>query len=1155
MKKFVTVIVLLLFLGYNTSIYANVTYQSEKITVHYKEISLSELFWEVQKKTKFVFIYSTEDLNLIPKRTVDVKDATINDFMKYVLDNTNLTFTLKDNVVVIKKVEAPKKETTSDVVPKTVQQTRKITGIVKNDSGELMPGAFIMVKGSSKGVLSDSEGKFEIEVPKETGVIVVSFVGYKRQEVTLGQKTDYQVFLEQEIQKINEVVITGYQTIAKERATGSFVIVNNDQINKQIGDINIMQKFKGLVPGVLVDNNEAITIRGKSSLYANQEPIIVVDGFPVEASLSSINPNDIESITILRDAAAASIWGVRASNGVIVVTTKSRNTNKETQIDFTSSVRISSMPKISSLRLANSEQYIDYELETLNKGWEDLTNPSDGKSLVADIYRQVQTGEITNEQANMLYNNLKMKNSRNQKDLFFRKGVCQQYNLSIAKSSENNTFYSSVNLVDDQSFSIGDNTQSIRFLIKNSAQLFPGVKFDISVTGSYSKSKNNGLSADEFVTQIPYELFTDESGNYIPRNITVPGFSLLKNQELVNQGYYDWTYNLKQERDNRDNTSYLFSPRVNLGLQVKIIDGLTFDSKFQYELNSSRNEDFYNEQTQLVRHLVNTYTILDNGEPVYQIPRGSIFDIYQGTQTGWYLRNQLNYTKTFADNLHRINAIAGTEVNASKFNSRKDRYHNYNKEKLTYTLIDEASYSQTLDTYNGGSGYYTDSRSVFTDTENRYISYYANASYTYADKYSLSASARVDESNLFGAQTNDRKTPLYSFGASWNITKEDFFNVSFIDYLKLRVTTGTNGNIDKKTSKELIGKTGTSSYTQESILSVEYPKNDKLRWETTRVHNLGIDISGFNNRVSLSADFYYKKSYDLLGQVPCDPSTGFTSVYKNTAELENKGFDLILNGDIFRGTFSWNANLNLSFNKNVVTKVYTPTPSVSNYLRGGSGLEIEGKPIDYIYSYRWAGLSNQGEPQIFDDNGNIVSWTSSDLNHIEWLTYSGSTSPKFYGSLVNTLRYKGLSLYAVISYKFGYVMRMPTAWIGAFGGGVRADIDKRWRVPGDENTTYLPRLYDNSVSKYERQEFVAKSDYRVQSASNIRFNSLSVTYDLPQKCLGRIIKGAQVMFQGSDLGFWAKNKENFDPERVGLSSGNLYMENPPVYTFGINVKF
>lgn len=1163
-KKFcLPVVLLLVFLAWPMFGLAKISYEAEKITANYKKISLSQLFWEVQKNTDFVFVYSTEDLNYTTSKEINIRNASIEDFMDAVLQDTHLTYTIKDNVVVIKKAEKAKTVTVSQrnkqpnvQVPSTVQQARIVTGVVENMFGEPLPGAFVVEHGTTNVVVADVDGKFSIELTEEPAALVVSFVGYMRYEQEVSTASYYRIVLEQEIKKLEEVVITGYQTLSKERVTGSFVVVSNEQMDKQVGDRSLMEKFRGLIPGLLVSSGDNINIRGKSSLYANQSPIIVVDGFPIESSLSSINPNDVESITVLRDAAAASIWGVRASNGVIIVTTKSRQTARDAQIEFSSSLRISDMPNVASLRLANSEQYIDYELETLNKNWVDFSKPDEGFSKVAEIFKKAKNNEITQVQAEQLYDQLRANDSRSQKDLFFRKSLVQQYNISVSKSSGTNTFYSSVNLVDNKSSSIGSESTYMRFLLKNTTQLLPGITFSTSVSGLFSKGRSNGVSAYDFMTQIPYEMFTDASGNYLPRNICLPGFSLARNKELMGMGYYDWTSNLKQDMDNKDFNSTLFSPRINLGLNIKIIEGLTFDSKFQYELNSSGNDNFYNENTQTVRHLVNMYTIIRNGEPVYQIPRGSIYDLSESSQKSWYVRNQLTFVRSFGDGKHKMNAIAGTEVNSSKYNYRTDRYHNYNKEKLTYTLIDEDTYSRSLATYTGGSSYYTNSRSAFSEVENRYLSYYANASYTFADKYSVSASARIDESNLFGAHTNDRKTPLYSFGASWDITKESFFHVSSINYLRLRATSGTNGNIDKKTSKELIAKTGTSSYTQEGTLIIEYPKNDKLRWETTRIHNVGLDFSAFNNRLSFNVDYYFRKSYDLLGQVPSDPTTGFVSVYKNTAEVENTGVDLMINGDIFRGDFTWNSGLNFSFNKNKVTKVFTPIQSVDTYLRGGMGNEIEGLPIDYMYSYQWAGLSAEGEPRIYDDKGEYVSWQESDLNHIEWLTYSGSTSPRYYGSLINTFSYKGFTLFAVITYKMGYVMRLPTAWIGAFGGGVMADVDKRWRVPGDEDKVYLPKVYDSSVSKYERKEFVAKSDLRVQSAANIRFSTVSLTYNFPQQWLGRYIKGAQVMLQASDLGFWAKNSENYDPEKVSLSSGSLAsMENPPVYTFGINLKF
>ena len=646
-KRLYMLVVLLLVLCISPAVsLAKVTFDAEKITANYKEISLSQLFWEVQKNTDFVFVYSTEDLNFVPKKEINIRDASIEDFMTRVLEGTDLTYTIKENVVVVKKAEqqngsaTPRQEPTRTLQNRIQEpQARKIAGKVETTYGEPLPGAFVVELGTLNVVVADSDGNFSIELTNEPATLVVSFVGYMRQEIEVGNANQYRIVLEQEINKLEEVVITGYQTLSKERVTGSFVVVGNDQMNKQVGDVSIMQKFRGLIPGMLVGSNDDITIRGKSSLYANQSPIIVVDGFPIESSLSSINPNDVESITVLRDAAAASIWGVRASNGVIIVTTKSQQTERAAQIEFSSTLRISDTPNVGSLRLANSAEYIDYELETLNKGWVDFAKPDDGHSKVAEIFKRAKDNEISQAQAEQLYDQLRNNNSRSQKDLFFRKSLVQQYNISLSKSSGTNTFYSSVNLVDNKSSSIGNQSQYIRFLLKNTTQLFPGIRFSTSVSGLFSKGVSNGVSAYDFMTQIPYEMFTDTDGNYLPRNICIPGFSLARNKELMGMGYYDWSTNLKQDMDNKDNNTTIFSPRINLGLNIKIIEGLTFDSKFQYELNSSKSDYFYNENTQTVRHLVNVYTIIRNGEPVYQIPRGPIYDFSESSQNSWYVRN------------------------------------------------------------------------------------------------------------------------------------------------------------------------------------------------------------------------------------------------------------------------------------------------------------------------------------------------------------------------------------------------------------------------------------------------------------------------------------------------------------------------------------
>lgn len=1125
----------------------------QQINLERTNTSLKEILRSIELQTGYLFL--TKDYDLSKARIdVKIKNASIEEAMELCLKKLPLSYVIIDNSVIISKKEATFLEKVAGYF-----KNIDVKGQVLDDKGNPLPGATVKVKGGPRAVITNANGHFELKGLAEETVLVISFMGYKTQEQKVNAESFLSIRMENNPAELDAVhiVSTGYQKLPKERATGSFALVENAELNKQIGVSDITEKFKTLVPGVLMNGGTAI-IRGKTTMNANQTPIIVIDGFPTELSLSAINPNDVESITVLRDAAAASIWGVRASNGVIVITTKQgkRNTDGKPAITFTSSLKIQEVPDVSDLQLASSSQYIDVEREALTKGWYSLENPNGngGYSPVYDIFRKKSKGLISDDEANRQYEVLRNNNSYGQKDLFFKNGLLQQYNLSVAGAKETNRYYVSLNYQDNKSYALGNKDKRITLFVKNSYQILPKLTFDVDLNLSYIKGTSNGISTYDFVRQRPYELFVDAENNYVP---VYDSFrSQERNKELQDKGYYDWNSNLKRDFDNTDRPYHSFSPRINLGVAYKLIDGLTFDSKFQHERMEYNSSSFQNEQMYAVRSLINQYTIQGPGNTlINQIPKGPIYDTYlQSTQsTSW--RNQLRFDQEFDGGKHRVNAIAGTEINRVLSNIKQDRYHNYDKAKLTSSPINEKQLFDGVPSWNGGTANYLPVPKFFTDVQNRYFSMYFNGAYTYDNKYTLSSSARIDKSNLLGATTNDKMTPLYSVGAAWNASKEDFFKVDFIDELKFRLTTGVNGNVDKSTSKVLIAipqKNGAS--TGEDYLKIQFPENKNLRWESTRVNNIGMDLVLLKNRITMNLDFYRKRSYDLLGSVDADPSVGFVRVYKNTSSMLNSGFDLHLAADVLRGDFKWNSSLNLSYNKNKVTKVFNPNPVLTGFLNGGRGNEIEGQPIDYFYNLRWAGLSDKGEPQVYNNKGEVVTWQNNAQPTLDWLAYAGTTLPKYYGAFINTFAYKGVTLSPIFTYRLGHMMRLPTTYVRSTST-ILADIDKRWRKPGDEAFTNVPKLYDTSFEPLLRNQYYLYNTSRVASASYIRLSNVSLTYDLPKTFVKRVFKNVQLQTQVTDVWMWTKNKNNVDPEVTNLLQGTLNFSPPVTYTFGIKADF
>ena len=1087
---------------------------SQTVTLSVKKAPAEKVFKTIEQQTGYTFIIFWKDLEKMAPVTLKLNNAPLKDALDQFFRELPFTYMIDEKNIIVK---------TRQETPALIQLFPSFIlyyGVVNGPDNQHLAGVNIQIKGTQTGTVTKNDGSWSINA-NPGDILIVSAIGY--------------------------------QSFTRERATGAFGYVGNIDLERQIGATDITQKFL-MLPGVQLVNGAPI-IRGKSSLNASQSPLLVIDGFASELGYSSINPNDVESITVLRDAAAASIWGARASNGVIVITTKQgKRGSGPPAFSFSSSIQFQDQPDISALRVASASQLVDVELEALDKGWYNLTNPENntGYTRVYEIYRKQKNGLITAEEANKQYAVLRNNDAHAQKDIFFRTGVLSQQHLSVSGATSQNRYYISLNYQDNKGTSRNDEYKRMNLLVRNSYQILPQLRFDADLNIAYSKGNNNGVSAYDFVRQRRYEPFVDGDGNYVP--VYEPYRTMERNQELINKGYLDWNNNLKRDFDNYDRTWSSFAPRINFSLGWNITKNLSVESKFQHERSERIDDDFQNLEIYNTRRVVNEFTIIGtDNKPVFQLPRGPIYN-KTGTSlqaTSW--RNQLKFDKEWNGSQHRVNFIAGTEVTRSKTNTQKDRYHNYDKQRLTYSQIDATKLAGGVKGWNGQNFYYAPIFQPVFERESRQFSMYANGSYTFDDRYIFSASGRIDKSNLFGAATNDKMTPLYSVGLAWNVTKEKFFHVDFINELKLRVTTGLNGNIDRSTSKVLVGVPRTNDYTTgEGYLEIEFPENEKLRWESTRSTNIGTDISLFGRRLDISVDYYIKKSYDLLGSVEADPSVGFDKVYKNTAEVSNKGVDIRIVGDILsKGNLKWTSTLNLSFNKNEVTKVYVSTPTMDTYLTGGKNREMKGKPIDYFYSFNWAGLNENGEPMAYNDKGEKLPWSTSQTPKLEWLSYSGSTVPNLFGSFMNVISWKNISLTPIFTYQFGAVMRTPVTYVRS-ASPVLEDIARRWRKAGDENTTEIPGLYTTSNEPYQRRMFYALNSNKVISADFIRLSVLSLAYNLPKRWTGNVFRNVQIAGQATNVFLWKANSLDIDPEAISRNSGDLSL--PPVKTWTIQLK-
>lgn len=1131
---------------------------SQQITLSKNNASLKSVLQDIRKQSGYQLLYNTEMLQKAKPVSINVQNLGLEEALKLSLKGQAFTFEIADKIILIKPVSDNAAEASI-----RWKALKVIRGKVITADGHPLPGVVITEKGTTNKTATNGEGEYELRNAADDAVLVFSYIGYDAQEIaTKGATGPLNVTLKEsnnKLQEVNVVVSTGYQNIPKERATGSFSFVDQKKLGiTNLASTDFAKGLEGIVPGLLVGPDGRMQIRGASSLKAaTREVLIVVDGFPMETGNFTVNPNDIESITVLKDAAAASIWGVRASNGVVVIKTKSgMASNGKAVFNFSSNLSISETPDFSYLRLPSSADYIDAEAESFRRNWVNFANADNNAySLVGGLFYKKYLSDkagppfsFTEQQLTSGLDQLKQYNSLNEQDLFYRKAVQRQLNLSVRGGTEKYNFAISTLYTNQLTNLVGNNNDNLILNFKNSLQVLPKVLLSLGINTTYGKNSGSNIGYD-YSSAKPYTRILDENGNYVSRTSRVPDHM---KQGFYDKGYLSWDDNALQNMQNTTSATKTFASRINVGADYAIIKGLNFSSQFQTELRYVNKDYLQNINTYNVRFLANTWRVFDAAKNAYvnKFPAGSMFDKSKENQNSWTFRNVFNLDRQFGSD-HAINAIAGMEVRKNGLKSNNERYYNYNPQALTVDNIDLAALALNQPTSLGSSSSYTWSP-VFVERENRFFSVFANAAYTYKSKYTVSGSIRTDESNLFGTDPKYRYRPLWSTGASWNMTNEDFMKtVGFLDKLILRATYGVNGNIGNS-SPYPIAETGKNFSTQENMLTFKNPENQALRPEKTTSTNFGVDFAIFRHRISGSFDVYGKKSYDLLGNSVLDPTTGFVSAEKNTASMKNRGVELNLNARILQGEVSLDADFNIGYNKNKVTNVLAPSNTAATYVTGSS--PIEGLPLSYLYSYKWAGLSATGEPQIYDANGNIKSWSTARLTDVNALAYVGTLDPPVYGGMMLNIGYKGFTFSPQFTFKMGHVMRQNITRT-ELTAGVTSDIANRWKVPGDEAKTNIPRLYNTGSIDAKWNDYYRNADVWNEDASFIRLRSLTLSYQMPKKFLLNVFTAASLTAQANNVWLWTANKQGLDPDYIDLRTGSI--GTPPVknYVISLNLNF
>lgn len=760
--------------------------------------------------------------------------------------------------------------------------------------------------------------------------------------------------------------------------------------------------------------------------------------------------------------------------------------------------------------------------------------------LSIEILLQERRNEISSSDAEAQLSDLASHDVRDDIDRFMLQNeINQQYNLNLSGGSEKMNYYASIGYDLNRLSTIGDDRK--RFTLRFDNTFRPISRLEISSFIAYSNSRNdnNGfnylnLLATGAQKASPYPHLIDINNNpsHVP---TANTYRTAYIDSLSVPGILDWHYRPLDEMKYSDNTNRYVTTRAGGNIRYKIASFLNVEIKGQYERGFDNTKNHLNIHRYDVRNSINRYmNINSSGLPTYPFPFGGILYTTNSEKTAWNLRGQINVQKNW--DRHQISGIVGSDFSEVKISSLRDTKYGYDADKLTFASF--MDFNTSFPTRPSGSSKIVmiEDLSGFLD---RGVSYFSNVGYTFDSKYTVTFSGRIDASNFLGTKAIKKRVPLYSAGIGWDISRESFYNINWIPYLKFRGTFGYNGNTNNRvtpfaTARYITGTSAGFGLHNEPVLRLSTAPNPGLTWEKIRVINLAADLSLFNNRINSSIEYYNKKGLNLIGEIVTEGSTGVSSYTGNYATMKTKGLDVTINSLNIDRRMAWQTSLNLSYNTDKITEYYVSDinkNNPANYMTLNN--IVVGRPLIKTYAYPFAGLSAE--------NGDPMGWlnkTPTKYNEVmqginpDSLSYFGSATPKLFGNFLNSISYKAFTLSFNIVYKFNYHLRRESInysnLITNWGGHI--DYVNRWKNPGDEKSTNIPSLPTSPNSS--RDYFYKYSDILVFKGDHVRLQDVRLDVDLSKENIpSSPFQKIQFSVMLNNLGIlWKANKYDIDPD-------------------------
>lgn len=1136
--------------------------QEAKVSLNCSEQTLLKVLKDLEKQTNLYFFFNDQVLNTSHKVTIKVEDETLENVLRELLGK-GYKWDIVDKLVIISLVGQDKG--TSIV----------LRGQVRDEKDMPLPGVSVRLVGVSLGVVTDVQGWFKLELPVQKGQLEFSFVGYKKQTINFTEQTGRDtlfVTLVEEIAALEEVVVTGYQKVKTKSMAGSYSKVNAKNL-VMTGTETVEQMLQGQIPGMMVVNTSGLTgtrqkvrVRGTSTLTGNAEPVWVVDGiiqqdplpFKVNelvdisdtnvdmvknfigGAISWLNPRDIEDITVLKDASATAIYGVKAANGVIVITTKKGEVGR-LALNYTGNFSFGEKLNYNRMELMNSQERVDLSREAYERG---AATPDEciGYAGLSLAYRR---REISYEEFNRKAKELEKMNT-DWFDILYQTPFSHSHNVSFSGGNENSTYYASLGYSSNENTAKGNEQEVYTARLNFSSNFWNKLKVNVALSASHTETQAFASGVDPF----NYALKTSR---------TIPCYNE-DGSLLFYKHRNGYLYNILNELKQSGNENRARSMNLSVDLRWTIFDGLVFSTTFGGASSASFGKTWFTERSNhiavLRRYDFGTKTPVDKAFADSYLPYGGLLTETENENINYTWRGQFEFIKNF--HLHSLNLMLGVEVGSNKQDGSSHTTYGYMPDRGE-TFVDVPSHIGSYD-----NPYARVSPKIINSLSNT-LSYYLSGNYMYDNRYALNFSVRNDGSNRFGQNANAKFQPVWSLGVRWNVTDEHWMeNQGVFNNLSFSATFGYQGNVVDAVSPDLVARMEPiDAETGEYRMSFTKLPTPDLKWEKTRSVNLGMGFSVLNSKINGSFEYYYKKTSDLITNREVADENGVTTMYVNGGNMRNSGWDLSFSVVPVRTKdFMWNIGFNTS---KVYNEIESTLGATGNWREVTDGtFNKAGYPVSSFWAFRFVGLHPENGGPLFDLSE--ANTNAAELDVTRYMVYAGKLDPDLTAGINMNFRYKQWTLATSFYLSTGNQAFLDSPYTSTLGimpseyENASTQLVDRWRKPGDVSTIPSIPVGENCAPIYPFKgrwtalypyEAWSYSDVRVVDAWYLRCSNLTLSYVFPEKLVGKFAQNVSCSFTVSNpFQIVSSDFDGRDPE---VAKGEQPLSRN--FSFSVNVSF